>query len=156
MLTAALLFRVSRTAHSSRALLARLLESINVSLSPEEAMGLGVIARFQQNTVSGVAEALHRDRTTVTRLLDGLEQKGLVVRFLSDEDRRVTRVQVTDEGNAVGATIRAASSNIFPQLLQHLSTDALREALRTLEILSESQSECLKQLESGGQNLEEF
>ena len=92
----------------------------------------------------------------MTRLLDSLEQKGLVVRILSEEDRRVTRVQVTDEGNAVRAAIRQASSFIFPQLLQHLSTDALREALRTMEMLSESRSDCLIQLESSGQNLEEF
>jgi len=133
-----------------------LLQSHGIDLSPEEAMGLGAIARFQQNTVTGIADALQRDRTTITRMLDSLENKGLIDRTLNTEDRRITEVHVTEAGYGVEIAIRKASATIFPDLLEHLSAEDLRGALKTLEALSEAEAACIRRLENSNTILEEI
>jgi DNA-binding MarR family transcriptional regulator len=39
-----------------------------------------------------------KDKTTVTRLLDGLEKKGLVERVAGEADRRQKRISITGKG----------------------------------------------------------
>src|SRR4051794_15752264 len=47
-----------------------------------------------------LAEAAGVSSPTATRMLDGLERRGLVVREKSERDRRAVRLSLTDEGVA--------------------------------------------------------
>jgi DNA-binding MarR family transcriptional regulator len=58
-----------------------------VALSERPAMGVGELA-----VAAGVAAP------TASRMLDGLERDGIVVRRPSDEDRRKVVVELTEEG----------------------------------------------------------
>lgn len=52
------------------------------------------------STPSILAEKLGVTRATMTGLLDGLEQNGLVSRVFAKEDRRSVNIQLTSEGQA--------------------------------------------------------
>lgn len=52
------------------------------------------------STPSLLAEKLGVTRATMTGLLDGLEQSGLVVRVFAKEDRRSIKIQLTSAGQA--------------------------------------------------------
>ncbi len=45
-----------------------------------------------------LADNTYKDKTTVTRLLDGLEKKGLVARVAGEADRRQKRISITGKG----------------------------------------------------------
>ena len=45
-----------------------------------------------------LADNTYKDKTTVTRLLDGLEKKGLVERVAGEADRRQKRISITGKG----------------------------------------------------------
>ena len=45
-----------------------------------------------------LADNTYKDKTTVTRLLDGLEKKGLVERVAGEDDRRQKRISITGNG----------------------------------------------------------
>jgi DNA-binding MarR family transcriptional regulator len=62
----------------------------------------------------------------VTRLLDRLEQAGLVVRERSDADRRLVRTRITAGGLALLAEVDPAVRAEHRQLLGHLGPDDLR------------------------------
>lgn len=47
---------------------------------------------------SSLSVSLNATRTQITRLLNGLEKKGLVMRTLSEDDRRSLRLSLTDAG----------------------------------------------------------
>ncbi|WP_067676173.1 MarR family winged helix-turn-helix transcriptional regulator [Nocardia miyunensis] len=55
-----------------------------------------------------LASALGCDKTNVTGLVDRLERRGLLARRTDPADRRVTRVVITDQGQAMRSEIRAA------------------------------------------------
>jgi DNA-binding MarR family transcriptional regulator len=72
----------------------------------------------------------------VTRLLDGLEASGLVVKALCDTDARVTYARITDEGRALlarAAAVHVASLDaLFAELFSPAEVTALVELLGRL------------------------
>jgi DNA-binding MarR family transcriptional regulator len=54
-------------------------------------------------TLRELAEALTTDRPYATLIVDDLERRGLVVRSVDPQDRRVKRVTLTAEGRAAAA-----------------------------------------------------
>ena len=85
---------------------------------------------------SDVSERLVRHDPDVTRLLDRLEARGLVVRSRDTVDRRVVIARITDEGLAVlerlGASIAALHAAQFRRLdrQEFLTLVSLLEQLR--------------------------
>ncbi|QDU88680.1 HTH-type transcriptional regulator MhqR [Pirellulimonas nuda] len=63
----------------------------------------------------------------MTRLLDRLEQRGLLVRERKSENRRVVEVQITENGLKLLDEIYEAVQECHRQQLGHLSKKALRE-----------------------------
>jgi DNA-binding MarR family transcriptional regulator len=57
------------------------------------------------------------DASAVTRLIDRLEKRGLLSRVRSDEDRRVVRLSLTDEGYALAARMPAIYNRVLEKLL---------------------------------------
>jgi DNA-binding MarR family transcriptional regulator len=48
-----------------------------------------------------LANCLHYDASNITSIVDGLEQRGLVVRQIDAADRRIRRIVLTDAGRQV-------------------------------------------------------
>jgi DNA-binding MarR family transcriptional regulator len=57
------------------------------------------------------------DASAVTRLVDRLEKRGLLTRVRSSEDRRVVRLALTPEGNAIAARMPAIFNGVLDSLL---------------------------------------
>ena len=57
------------------------------------------------------------DASAVTRLIDRLEKRGLITRLRSEEDRRVVRLALTEEGRTLAAQIPAIFTKVLDKLL---------------------------------------
>jgi DNA-binding MarR family transcriptional regulator len=68
----------------------------------------------------------------VTRLVDRLEEAGLVERCRSLEDRRVVRVKITRKGLDLLARLDQPVLDLHRRLLGHLTRDELTELNRLL------------------------
>lgn len=71
----------------------------------------------------------------VTRLLDRLEQRGLVKRARSRIDRRVVEIGITAKGLQVVGGLDPQAQRMPKALLGHLGPDRLRQLTRLLEII---------------------
>ena len=69
----------------------------------------------------------------MTRLLDGLEGKGLVHRNRSESDRRVIISQISPSGLELLAALDAPMQAVHTAQFQHLSEPKLKRLLRLLE-----------------------
>src|SRR5512137_319741 len=58
-------------------------------------------------TMHGLAEAMDVSQASTTGIVDRMEQRGLVERQRDDDDRRVVRVALTDEGRRLIAGMTA-------------------------------------------------
>ena len=63
--------------------------------------------------VQFLARDLETDPASMTRALDRLESKGLVVRERSSTDRRVVQLALTEEGRTVAALVPAVLSEVL-------------------------------------------
>lgn len=82
-------------------------------------------------TMSEIATVLHCDNSNVTGIVDGLEERGLVVRTASEGDRRVKLIALTAEGRRVRARLMRAVETPPAWLTQLSPADqrTLREVL---------------------------
>jgi len=80
-----------------------------------------------KNLANGVdsASTLCRDVSydpgAMTRMIDRLERKGLVRRLRSPEDRRVVKLELTQEGKAVYPKLMASGQAVLNRLLRGFS-----------------------------------
>jgi DNA-binding MarR family transcriptional regulator len=65
------------------------------------------------------------DASNVTGIIDGLEEKGLVVRGEDSNDRRVKIVLLTDKGQALQQQLIAGFKRVDEEILNNLSPDEL-------------------------------
>lgn len=67
-------------------------------INPGQAVCMKMLASRDGATQSEIADAMQLTRPTVTRMLQRMERGGLVQRLPDEDDQRVTRVYVTDDG----------------------------------------------------------
>jgi len=81
------------------------------------------ISLCDQTTVASLARDLETDPASMTRALDRLEAKGLVVRERSTTDRRVVRLALTPEGNKAAARVPPVLAEVLNGHLSDFSHD---------------------------------
>ncbi len=72
--------------------------SRQVGITPQQARLLCVVDRLVP-TLGQLATELGCDKTNITGMVDRVAKRGLVERVGDENDRRVTRVQVTERGH---------------------------------------------------------
>jgi DNA-binding MarR family transcriptional regulator/GNAT superfamily N-acetyltransferase len=109
-----------------------------------EVRALYEVAHHDAATVTQLAQELGLDLGYLSRMLGGLEKRGLIAKRLSDTDRRQTLVSLSDAGQAAFAELNAASRGDIVAILRGLSEtdrDRLVQAMHTIETLLGAQPE---------------
>src|SRR4051812_19887343 len=87
---------------------------------------------------SELAEAMGITSATLTHHLNGLEKDGLIRRWREPENRRVQRVELTDEGVAMFDRLRGAAVAHDAKLRAPLNAEELEQLDGLLERLAGS------------------
>jgi MarR family transcriptional regulator for hemolysin len=83
-----------------------------------------------------LALALSIEHPTLVRLLDGLEQQGLVTRLPAPGDRRANRVALTPQAGPVADEVVDISARLRDRVLEGIDDTALATALQVLRAIS--------------------
>jgi DNA-binding MarR family transcriptional regulator len=104
-------------------------------LSPAQYNTLRILRGAQPDalTCGEIGERLVSPGPDVTRLLDRLEQRGLVTRLRDAEDRRVVRARITPEGIDLLAGLDEPVDHTLRRLLGNLGPAKLRTLVALLE-----------------------
>jgi MarR family transcriptional regulator for hemolysin len=86
------------------------------------------------------SEAMGVTAATLTHHLNGLERAGLVRRWREDDNRRVQRVALTDDGAALFDRLREVAVAHDARLRTHLSDAEVEQLAGLLERLGEGVS----------------
>jgi len=82
-----------------------------------------------------LAEALDVSQASATGIVDRMEQRGLVERQRADEDRRIVRVILTDEGSKLLAGVADARRGHMIDMLAELSDEELAAYLLAMRAM---------------------
>jgi DNA-binding MarR family transcriptional regulator len=74
----------------------------------------------------------------ITRLLDRMERRGVIVRSRESRDRRVVRVRITEAGLKVLKSLDRPVEQELKRLLGRLGPDRLGRLIEMLELIREA------------------
>lgn len=95
---------------------------------------LSVIDGVKQVTISGLAQVLVMDQTTVTRNIKVLQRKGFV-QIERGEDRRTRLISLTDEGKRALSEAIPYREQAQSEIIDELGAEKTSELLSLLEQL---------------------
>ncbi|MFI8536127.1 MarR family winged helix-turn-helix transcriptional regulator [Streptomyces aquilus] len=112
--------------------------SRQLGLTPQQAQLL-CFAQHLQPSFSELATLLHCDKTNITGLVDRLQRRDLITRQPDAHDRRITRVHLTPQGEALTGqfqqainTTLATRFSSWPRTQRDSLVDLLRSATTAL------------------------
>jgi len=104
-------------------------ELAKFDISAAQLIVLASLANEEADSPTTLCKNISYDPGAMTRMIDRLEQKGLVRRRRNLEDRRATCLEITTAGRALYPQLLAAKETVSKQFLRGFS----EEEVRTLE-----------------------
>ncbi|RXT04258.1 MarR family winged helix-turn-helix transcriptional regulator [Ammoniphilus sp. CFH 90114] len=92
-------------------------------------------------TVGDLAELLLLEKSTVSRLVDGMVKGGFVSRELNEGNRREVLVSLTEKGHKTLNRVREQSIEFYEALLEPLSQGEQQQVYQGFKLMTESLSE---------------
>ena len=89
-------------------------------------------------TISGLAEHVPFDVGRISRLVSRLEDRGLVWKARPERDRRVVRVEMTDEGRALAVECMRRVGEHYANVVSGVSEEELIDLMAFIETMREN------------------
>ena len=132
------LLALQRTTHATLLALSRELAALR--LTPAEINALANLADGRARTVSELGLATGTRPTTLTSVLDRLEQRGHITRGRRPGDRRAVLIELTGAGRQAAGTIQQTLAGLERRALAGLPAGALAGFHAVLHALMEVSS----------------
>jgi DNA-binding MarR family transcriptional regulator len=101
-------------------------ELAQFDISAAQLIVLASVANQEAGSASGLCKSISYDPGAMTRMIDRLQQKGLLRRVPNAEDRRATNLELTAAGRALYPQLTAAKEVVSTQFLRGFSADEVR------------------------------
>lgn len=88
-----------------------------INLTAEQFLVMDTLWNEGSLTQQNIAYIIQKDKNSVTQFIDNLEKKGLVVRSVDKDDRRVNNIVVTEKGMALRDTTKEVAINAMNDIL---------------------------------------
>ena len=116
--------------------LATMLKQEHVPLTPEQFMLIDLLWNQGEMTQQELADQLHKDKNSVTKLVDAIERKGFVIRRQNRNDRGANTLLLTDKAEILKPGAKKKGISILDKMLEGISEEELRTFLTTLRKLN--------------------
>ena len=105
--------------------------------------------------VSEISEQLETSKPDVSKKIRSLEQKELVKRCESKQDKRVTYIEITEKGNEVLLTNKKEAEQFLTNVLKRMGEADMMEFMRLCQRMREAMEEEIRELKKGKDGYEE-
>lgn len=95
-------------------------------ISAPQLIVLASVANKEADSASTLCRSISYDPGAMTRMIDRLEQKGLIRRMPNPEDRRATNLELTTAGKGLYPQLLAAKERVQVRFLRGFSDDDVR------------------------------
>ncbi len=97
---------------------------------------ISILAKHDKQKVSDISEKMGLSDSTVSGILDRLEQKGIVERKRNKDDRRVVKIYLSKGSQKICQEFHRKREEYFVHLLKKLSEQEMDDIIKGLEILN--------------------
>ena len=113
-------------------------ELLQFDITAAQLIVLASVANKEADSASGLCKNISYDPGAMTRMIDRLQQKGLVRRVPNADDRRATNLELTAAGKALYPQLVAAKEAVQAQFLRGFGADDVRLLERLLNRMLEN------------------
>src|SRR5688500_17813784 len=103
---------------------------------------LDLLAREEPRSINRISEGMHLDKSTVSRAVQSLLDKGLVRCGVGEDDARSRAVALTAAGRKLHAAVKADSVECYQRFLGAFPRGARRNAIEILEAFERALRPC--------------
>ena len=93
---------------------------------------LALVSSGIADTCTALARDMDHDSGAMTRLIDQLEERGLVIRTRVEGDRRVSKLALTEAGHALAQTLLVSVVRVWNDIVAELDPAETRQLIGTL------------------------
>ncbi len=140
-------YLIQRTARLLRLVFLQVVDTPATGVTPEQWRVLSVLLARDGLAQNRIADALFRDPPNTSRLLSGLERRGLVRRAADPEDRRRVRVHLTEAGRSLVSRTTPGAVAVRDRLYEGIDRADLETLRRTIRRVEENALALLAELE---------
>ena len=108
----------------------------NVPLTPEQFLLIDLLWNQGSMSQQQLADRMHKDKNSVTKLVDAIERKGFVYRQQNASDRRSNTLVLTEKALELRDHAKQKGISILDEMLEGISEAELRSFLSTLNKLN--------------------
>lgn len=108
----------------------------NVPLTHEQFLLIDLLWNQGSMSQQQLADQMHKDKNSVTKLVDAIERKGFVYRQQNASDRRSNTLVLTEKALELRDHAKQKGISILDEMLEGISEAELRSFLSTLNKLN--------------------
>ena len=108
----------------------------NVPLTPEQFLLIDLLWNQGSMSQQQLADQMHKDKNSVTKLVDAIERKGFVYRQQNASDRRSNTLVLTEKALELRDHAKQKGISILDEMLDDISETELRAFISTLNKLN--------------------
>ncbi|GAI96694.1 unnamed protein product, partial [marine sediment metagenome] len=97
---------------------------------------ISILAKNGKQKVSDISEKMGLSDSTVSGILDRLEQKGIIERKRNKDDRRVVKIYLSKGSQEICQEFHRKREECFTHLLKELTEQEINDIIKGLEILN--------------------
>lgn len=106
-------------------------------ITPEQFLVLDVLWNAEKGiTQQQLADILKKDKNSITKLVDGLEKKAMLVRTADENDRRNNRVRLTDKALGISEDIQKVAEEAVYTAIKDIPESEIRMFIGILNRIS--------------------
>ena len=113
----------------------KILSELKYDLTFEQIMILSILEQEEGLNIGSIAERADRERTTISRMVDGLEKRNLVVRVQDKVDKRQKFMYLTNLGKERLVSIHKLDEEFFPLLYKGISNKEMDISLKVMNAI---------------------
>ncbi|MCQ2345607.1 MAG: MarR family transcriptional regulator [Paludibacteraceae bacterium] len=117
---------------------AQMLKANGVNLTPEQFLLVDLLWNEGPMTQQQIADAMHKDKNSVTKFIDSLERKNMVERLRGHIDRRSNLIRLTEKAQELKVHAKEKGISTLDHILDGISEEELRQFLATLNKMTEN------------------
>ena len=101
------------------------LQENGINITPEQYLVLDILWEKQSLSQQNIADIIQKDKNSVTKIIDSLEKKNLVRRVTDKNDRRINKIELTDEAFALEKITTEVAINFMNDVVKDIDTKDL-------------------------------
>ncbi len=112
------------------------LQQNGINVTPEQYLVLDILWEKQSLSQQNIADLIQKDKNSVTKIIDSLEKKNLVNRVVDQRDRRINKIELTQEGLDLEKITTEVAINFMNDTIKGIDNqdlDKFAEVMRRLK-----------------------